>query len=94
MMEILLCKDQEIQWINANNAYKILDDANFPYGILVGNHDVGHLSNDYTNFYKYFGKSRYVQNPWYGESYKNNKGHYVNNCRWDRFHMHLYGVGY
>ena len=74
--DIIDDKDQEIQWINANNAYKILDDANFPYGILVGNHDVGHLSNDYTNFYKYFGKSRYVQNPWYGESYKNNKGHY------------------
>ena len=74
--DIIDDKDQEIQWINANNAYKILDDANFPYGILAGNHDVGHLSNDYTNFYKYFGKLRYDQNPWYGESYKNNKGHY------------------
>ena len=47
--DIIDDKDQEIQWINANNAYKILDDANFPYGILAGNHDVGHLSNDYTN---------------------------------------------
>ncbi|VYU37469.1 DUF5011 domain-containing protein [Clostridium paraputrificum] len=64
------------QWENADAAYKKLDDANFPYGILAGNHDVDHLTNDYTNYSTYFGESRFNNNPWYGESYKDNKAHY------------------
>ena len=64
------------EWENADAAYKMLDDARLPYGVLAGNHDVGHLSGDYTNFSKYFGESRYNQNPWYGGSYKDNRGHY------------------
>ena len=64
------------EWENADAAYRMLDDARLPYGVLAGNHDVGHLSGDYTNFSKYFGESRYNQNPWYGGSYKDNRGHY------------------
>ncbi len=64
------------EWENADNAYKMLDEAGMPYGVLAGNHDVGHLSGDYTNFSKYFGAWRYENNPWYGESYKDNRGHY------------------
>lgn len=64
------------EWINADNAYKKLDETNFPYGILAGNHDVGHLSGDYSKFYQYFGEDRYSSNPWYGGSYKDNRGHY------------------
>ena len=64
------------EWENADAAYKMLDEAGMPYGVLAGNHDVGHLSGDYTNFSKYFGASRYENNPWYGESYKDNRGHY------------------
>ena len=43
---------------------------------LVDHHVVGHLSGDYTSFSKYFGEDRYNQNPWYGESYQDNRGHY------------------
>lgn len=64
------------EWENADAAYKLLDNASFPYGVLAGNHDVGHLSGDYTNYCKYFGENRYNQNPWYGGSYKNNRAHY------------------
>ena len=64
------------EWENADAAYRLLDEAGLPYGVLAGNHDVGHLSGDYTSFSKYFGESRYGQNPWYGESYKDNRGHY------------------
>lgn len=64
------------EWENADAAYRMLDVARLPYGVLAGNHDVGHLSGDYTNFSKYFGESRYNQNPWYGGSYKDNRGHY------------------
>lgn len=66
----------ESEWINADNAYKKLDETNFPYGILAGNHDVGHLSGDYSKFCEYFGEDRYSGNPWYGGSYENNRGHY------------------
>ena len=64
------------EWENADKAYKMLDEAGMPYGVLAGNHDVGHLSGDYTSFSQYFGEERYNQNPWYGQSYKDNRGHY------------------
>ena len=31
------------EWDNADKAYAYLDRAGFPYGVLAGNHDVGHL---------------------------------------------------
>lgn len=64
------------EWENADAAYQMLDEAGLPYGVLAGNHDVGHLSGDYSNFSKYFGEWRYSGNPWYGGSYKDNRGHY------------------
>ena len=64
------------EWENADAAYRMLDEAGMPYGVLAGNHDVGHLSGDYNNYCTYFGEWRYSSNPWYGESYKDNRGHY------------------
>jgi hypothetical protein len=64
------------QWQNADNAYKMLDQAGFPYGVLAGNHDVGQKNNDFTDYSKYFGEDRYKNNPWYGGDYQNNRGHY------------------
>lgn len=64
------------QWENADAAYRMLDEAGFPYGVLAGNHDVGHKTEDYNNFSKYFGEWRYASDPWYEGSYKDNKGHY------------------
>ena len=64
------------QWENADAAYRMLDEAGFPYGVLAGNHDVGHKTEDYNNFSKYFGEWRYAADPWYERSYKENKGHY------------------
>ncbi|WP_304272172.1 metallophosphoesterase, partial [Pseudoglutamicibacter cumminsii] len=68
--------EQQFQWDNANKAYKMLDEAGLPYGVLAGNHDVGHMSNDFTEYSKNFGEDRYAHNPWYGGSYQNNRGHY------------------
>ncbi|MGN0449383.1 MAG: lamin tail domain-containing protein [Ruminococcus sp.] len=68
--------DQLYEWENADAAYKKLDDANFPYGVLAGNHDVSHKDENYSNYCTYFGEDRYSSNPWYGGSYKDNKGHY------------------
>ena len=64
------------EWEQADAAYKKLDEAGLPYGVLAGNHDVGHLNGDYSNYSKYFGEARYKNDPWYGGSYKDNRGHY------------------
>ena len=64
------------EWDNADKAYAYLDRAGFPYGVLAGNHDVGHLRGDYTEYWKYFGASRYENDPWYGGGYQNNRAHY------------------
>ncbi|RYM06495.1 metallophosphoesterase [Sporolactobacillus sp. THM7-7] len=64
------------QWDHADKALKILDDARIPYGLLAGNHDVGLSSVDYRIYERFFGEKRYRFNPWYGGSYKNNRGHF------------------
>jgi hypothetical protein len=69
--------DQEYQWRdNADPEYQRLDDAGLPYGVLAGNHDVGHELGDYTDYGTWFGEDRFADNPWYGGSYENNRGHY------------------
>ncbi|MBC2580372.1 cell wall-binding repeat-containing protein [Clostridium sp. DJ247] len=68
--------DKQEQWNRADAAYEMFDKAGIPYGVLAGNHDVGHKAEDYTEYSKYFGEDRYKNNPWYGGSYKNNRGHY------------------
>ena len=42
--------DKEEQWNNADQFMKTLDDANVPNGVLAGNHDVDHKTNDYTQY--------------------------------------------
>lgn len=64
------------QWVTASYCMKILDKAKFPYGILAGNHDVGHVLDDYSTYYKYFGEKRYNKNTVYGGSIDNNRNHY------------------
>ncbi|NBD24450.1 lamin tail domain-containing protein, partial [Paenibacillus glycinis] len=68
--------DKEYQWQEADKDMKVLEDANVPYGVLAGNHDVSHQFADYTKFYQYFGEDRFKKQPTYGGSYENNRGHY------------------
>ncbi|MCP3761285.1 S-layer homology domain-containing protein [Domibacillus sp. A3M-37] len=68
--------DQPVQWERADAYMKTLDDAQIPYGVLAGNHDVGHKTGDYNEYSKYFGEARFAQKDYYGESYKDNRGHY------------------
>lgn len=74
--DIVNVTEQAYQWENADAAYSMLDEAGLPYGVLAGNHDVSHAAADYTTYGSYFGEDRYADNPWYGGSYKNNRGHY------------------
>ncbi|MGM7721871.1 lamin tail domain-containing protein [Metabacillus sp. Hm71] len=64
------------EWENADKYMGVLDENNIPYGVLAGNHDVDQLSNDYTQYYNYFGADRFEDKPYYGGTYKNNRGHY------------------
>ncbi|QJC50489.1 metallophosphoesterase [Paenibacillus albicereus] len=64
------------QWENAQRAMKPFDDAGMPYGVLAGNHDVGHQTGDYTEYGKNYGEDRFKDKPYYGGSYENNRGHY------------------
>lgn len=74
--DIIDDEQNQKEWEQANAAYALLDSAGFPYGVLAGNHDVGHLNGSYNNYTTYFGEARYASNPWYGGSYENNRGHY------------------
>lgn len=68
--------DQEHQWLNADPAYRALDEARLPYGVLAGNHDVGGALADYSKYSEYFGADRFDGNPWYGGQIQDNRGHY------------------
>ncbi len=68
--------EDEHQWTNANAAYTMLDEAQLPYGVLAGNHDVGQKDADYAAYKANFGAERYNGNPWYGDSFEDNRGHY------------------
>ncbi|OAB39316.1 hypothetical protein PMSD_05185 [Paenibacillus macquariensis subsp. defensor] len=67
---------QDYQWKEADKDMKVLEDAQIPYGVLAGNHDVGHQDNDYTKFQQYFGEERFKNNSTFAGSYENNRGHY------------------
>ncbi|SFL80605.1 Calcineurin-like phosphoesterase [Gracilibacillus orientalis] len=51
--------DQEYQWDHAAEYMRTLDDAEVPYGVLAGNHDVLQKTGDYSEYYKYFGEDRF-----------------------------------
>ncbi|WP_274364053.1 metallophosphoesterase [Paenibacillus thermotolerans] len=68
--------NQPNQWANANKSMKILDDANMPYGVVAGNHDVNFNAANYAEYWKYFGKDRFEDRPYYGGQLGNNRDHY------------------
>jgi hypothetical protein len=68
--DIVNTATSQAQWINADHSMKILDDANVPYGVIQGNHDV----NAY--YFTYFGESRFANKPYYAGNMNNNKNHY------------------
>ena len=53
------------QWMKAQSAMRILDDANVSYGVAVGNHDT---YDNFANYLDYFGPQHYAHHEWYGYS--------------------------
>ena len=78
--------DDTTQWNVMDAAYKLWDDADYPYGVLAGNHDVVNYKVDSTTgavtefnhdtYSAYFGESRFNTKSWYGGSFEDNYGHY------------------
>lgn len=56
------------QWENANRSMSKLD-GEVPWGILPGNHDI--VDSNETNYVKYFGTERFIDENWYGGAYQN-----------------------
>src|SRR6185437_17676 len=70
--DIVNVADQPVQWQNADAAVMLLDRANIPYVLPLGNHDYDHFdpqSRGTTAFNTYFGPSRYAQYSWYKGGY-------------------------
>lgn len=63
------------EWQFASDAQTLWDEADFPYGIVPGNHDVDG-DGGYANYKRFFGEQRYADNPWYGGSHDDNVQHY------------------
>ncbi|WP_309122575.1 metallophosphoesterase [Paenibacillus sp.] len=68
------------QWARADRFMSVLEEAGIPYGVVAGNHDVfdggANSEPDYSAFGEFFGAARFENQPFYGESYMNNRGHY------------------
>lgn len=64
------------EWAVADESMKLLDDAGMNYGVVAGNHDVHFTEADYSEYYKYFGRDRFENQPTYGDDLNNNRDHY------------------
>jgi 3',5'-cyclic AMP phosphodiesterase CpdA len=69
--------DQDVEWRTADEAMQTLDDADLPYSILAGNHDVRNSADDFFDdqydlaaepYLQYFGKDRAAEQSTYGGS--------------------------
>ena len=64
-------KPDQVQYKRASTSMAILDDAEIPYGIAVGNHDVDSTASGRAgNFRKYFPTARFERQPEFGAYYK------------------------
>ena len=58
--------DNDYEWKNAQNSMKIIRNANIPYSVVPGNHDVNFEAGDTTYYDKYFPYTDFTSYPWYG----------------------------
>lgn len=55
------------QWERAKSAMDVIHDAGIPYGICIGNHDIGReRARAFETFLAYFGPDRFAGKPWFG----------------------------
>ncbi len=78
MGDVVDYEDNTADWVFASNVQALIDNADIPNGITVGNHD-NHsavYSGTHNYYLDYFNHSRYSGFSWYGGSYLND---YQNN---------------
>lgn len=73
--------DKPEQWAVAKENLDRMDEANIPYGVLAGNHDVVidklNKTYDYSIFKRYAGVDRFEGKSWFGEAMNDeNQNHY------------------
>jgi hypothetical protein len=55
------------QWERAKTAMDVIDKAGLPYGVCIGNHDLGKDRKAiFDTFFAYFGPERFTGRPWFG----------------------------
>lgn len=55
------------QWERAKSAMDVIDRAEIPYGMCIGNHDLSkNRQQVFDTFLAYFGPDRYADRPWFG----------------------------
>lgn len=55
------------QWERAKSAMDIIDRAGIPYGMCIGNHDLGRdRQHTFDTFFAYFGPERFAGRSWFG----------------------------
>ncbi|WP_426243421.1 LamG-like jellyroll fold domain-containing protein [Nocardioides sp. LHG3406-4] len=72
--DIVNVASQRVQWQNASKSHKLWDEADFPYGVVPGNHDIA--GGQYETYREFFGEARFKDNPWYGGTNQDNVQHY------------------
>ena len=72
--DIVASSTKEVQWERAKEAMASI--AHIPTGVCAGNHDVKNSKKDYSYYYEHFGRDACSYRICYGESYKDNRGHY------------------
>ena len=64
--------ENSFEWVNADAAIKILDQALMPYVLAIGNHDYDGVipaARGTIAYNQWFGVARYTPLPWYGRHY-------------------------
>lgn len=72
--DIVASSTKASEWERANEA--MANIAHIPTGVCAGNHDVRNSKKNYEYYYEHFGEDKCSYRICYGESYKNNRGHY------------------
>jgi hypothetical protein len=70
--DIVNTAEQPLEWQTADAAVRLLDTAQIPYVMAIGNHDYAGenpANRDSTTFNSYFGPARYAPYSWYMGGY-------------------------
>jgi Carboxypeptidase regulatory-like domain/Calcineurin-like phosphoesterase/Bacterial Ig domain len=70
--DVVNIAEQQSQWQNADASISLLDNADIPYVLTLGNHDYGNEdppARDTSAFNSYFGPARYAPYSWYMGGY-------------------------